>query len=222
MATKPKRVTYNDAVDDNADYLVPLQYDTNQSLPSRPKSSRKAPPPRRRPTGFLDSIYFPILLVLYAGVPLSQFLIGLININQCTIRQFIPIYMILSGFFGLVFVAVGLILYMIIIKQSSSDDTTSQPMSVKILYPICILLFMSVVGWWLVGQVIVFGVKIRVELFDPTLPEYCPENLYKAAYILIFVDYIIALIAIILNIPTSMSSPSAQHNKQRPRGPTRK
>lgn len=198
MATKQKRVTYHDPVDDNADYLVPLQYDPHTLLPNPTKPTKKTSPP----TGLLGSIYFLIAILLYAGVPISQFVIGFIYINRCTIRQFISIYMILSGFFGIAFVIVGVIIYIKINKHASSsssyDDPESKSRIIKILTPIFILLFLFVIGWFIAGQVIVFEVKLSVEFFDPVLPEYCHGNLYKPAYILIFVDYLIILIDIII------------------------
>ena len=57
------------------------------------------------------------------------------------------------------------------------------------------------------GQVFIFEVKLRVEFFDSTLPEYCHKNLYKAAYIIIFIDYLIFLLAIILNVLSYVAPP---------------
>jgi hypothetical protein len=223
MATKPKRVTYNDPADDNADYLVPLQYDANPSLPNRKKSSKKPPPPL--PGGVFGSIFLPITLLFYAGVPIAQFVIGLIYIGQCTVRQFVSIYMILSGFFGIAFVIVGLIIHLKIVKQASSasssyDVPKSKPTSVKILIPIFIILLLFVIAWFFVGQVVVFEIKLRVEFFDPVLPEYCHGNLYKAAYILIFIDYLIFPINIIL-IVISGRSPPKEDNTRKTKRPTR-
>jgi uncharacterized membrane protein len=214
MATKPKRVTYNDPVDDNADYLVPLQDDPHSVVPPRLKSSKKpAPSP-----GKFGSINFLITILLYAGVPISQFVIGLIYINRCTIQQFISTYMILSGLFGIAFVIVSLIIYKKVNEQTSSsyDNSRGKPMSLKILIPIFVLLLLFVIAWFFAGQVVVFQVKTRVEFFDSTLPEYCHGNLYKAAYILIFVDYLIFLIAIILYILSGMSSPDEAKKTKRP------
>lgn len=221
MATKQKRVTYDDPVDDNDDYLAPLHYDPHALLPNPTKPSKKPTPP----TGVFGSINLPVTLLLYAGVPISQFVIGLVYAGQCTIRQFIYIYMILSGIFGIAFVIVGLIIYMKTIKQSSSsssyDDPNSKPKSLKILIPIFIILLLFVIGWFFAGQVIVFEVKLSVEFFDPVLPEYCHGNLYKAAYILIFVDYIIFPIAIILNVLSYMAPPPENNNTKNTARPTR-
>jgi hypothetical protein len=217
MASKSKKVTYKDQSEDNADYLVPLQYDLNPTLPIRTKPPEKLP----GPSGLLGSIYLPISLILYAGVPLSQFVIGFIYIGRCTIRQFISIYMILSGAFGIAFVVVGFIIYMQIRKQSSSsyDRGKSNPLILRVLIPIFILLLLFVIAWFIAGHVIVFEVKLRVELFDPDLPEYCHGNLYKPAYILIFVDYLIFLIIILLFVVSLVAKPNdnnATKNKKRP------
>lgn len=202
MATKPKRVTYDDAIDDNADYLVPLQEEPQPSRSTRPKSSEKVnslPPPG----GVYGSLYYLISVLLYAGVPIAQFVIGLIYINRCTVQQFIPIYMILSGIFGIAFFIVGLVIYKTVIQDLSSSTylgTRRRPAAMRYLHPIFILLLLFVIGWWIAGQVVVFQVKLRVDLINVDLPEYCHVHLYKAAYILIFVDYLLAFIVIILMI----------------------
>jgi len=218
MASKPKRVTYNDPIDDNADYLVPLQYDPNTSIPKRTKPTKKSPSPP--PSGVFGSIFLPITLLLYVGVAISQFVIGFVYIGRCTIREFIAIYMILSGFCGIAFVIVGLIIYMKVVKQASSDNPRSKPTIVKVLIPIFVLLLLFVIAWFFAGQVLVFEVKLRVELFDPVLPEYCHPILYKAAYVLIFVDYLIFLIGIILNVLSCMS-PAGNDNNKKTKRPTR-
>jgi len=82
---------------------VPLQDFSNRPQVLKPV----APKP---PTGVFASIFFLITLLLYGGVPISQFVIGLIYVNQCTVRQFISIYMILSGIFGIAFVVVDLLI----------------------------------------------------------------------------------------------------------------
>ena len=223
MAAKPKKVTYNDPIDDNADYLVPLQEDPHSAAPPRPKTSkRSAPPP-----GWLASIYFLITMLLYAGVPISQFVIGLIYINRCTIQQFISTYMILSGIFGIAFVIVGIIIYKKVNEEASASSSyghsIGRPKSLKFLIPILVVLFLFTIAWFITGQVVVFEVKLRVEFFDSTLPEYCHGNLYKPAYILIFVDYLLFLISAILFALSRMSPVEEEKKKtKRPTRPPRK
>lgn len=201
MASKIKKVTYKHPIDENADYLVPLQYEYNSSLPiqSRLAEPISLPPPN----GFFSSTYFPISLLLYVGIPISQLVIGFIYVGQCPVQYLIDIWMIVSGIFGILFVIIGVIIYIKITKQSS----LSYPSILRILIPCFILLFLFTVAWFFAGQVFVFEVKLRVEFFDPTLPEYCHGNLYKAAYIIIFIDYIIFLLAIILNVLSYVAPP---------------
>ncbi|CAF3119699.1 unnamed protein product [Rotaria sp. Silwood2] len=222
MSTKTKKVTYKNPTDENVDYLVPLQYDPDPSLSNRTKSSEKSS--RKPPVGYYGSIYFLISILLYAGVPISQFIIGFIYIGRCTIRQFIFVYMILSGAFGIAFVAVGVIIYLQTSRRSSSsyDSSKSNSMILKILIPIFIVLFLFVIGWFIAGQVIVFEVKTHVELFDPDLPEYCHGNLYKAAYVLIFVDYLIILFVAIFGALSCVSPPDeTKKTKPKPKRPIR-
>jgi hypothetical protein len=78
------------------------------------------------------------------------------------------------------------------------------------------VIFLFIVAWFFAGQVFVFQVKLRVEFFDSTLPEYCHGNLYKAAYILIFIDYLIFLLAIILNVLSYVAPPDDDQEKPQP------
>lgn len=196
MSTKTKRVTYEAPEEDNADYLVPLQYDLRAT---RMPSTRKA----STPASYLGSIYQLVALLLYIGVPVSQLVIGSIYVGQCTVQPFIPIYMILTGIFGILYVVFGLLLFWQLRRQASlasyADAQKSASMA-KLLKSIFIFLFLINIGWFITGQVIVFQVKLRVELNYPTLPEYCHATLYKAAYVLLFVTYLLALIVLILFI----------------------
>ena len=196
MSTKTKRVTYEDPEEDNADYLVPLQYDLRST---RVPASRKA----STPASYFGSIYQLVALLLYLGVPVSQLVIGSIYVGQCTVQPFIPIYMILTGIFGILYVLVGLLLFWQLRRQASLASYADAQKSAsigKLFKPIFIFLFLINIGWFITGQVIVLQVKFRVELNYPTLPEYCHATLYKAAYVLLFVTYLLVLIVVILII----------------------
>ena len=194
MAAISKKVTYQDPADDNADYLVPLQYDLRSDRATTPRKSRS-------PTSYFGSIYQLVALLLFLGVAVPQLVIGSIYVGQCTVQPFIPIYMILSGIFGILFVVLGLLLFWQLRRQAalvSYADVQKSASKVRTLKSLFIVLFIAVIGWFITGQVIVFEVKIRVELNYPTLPEYCQATLYKAAYVLLFVTHLLILITGIL------------------------
>lgn len=205
MSTKSKRVTYQESIDENTDYLVPLRYDHAPSNPTQLKVledivSLPSPPSN----GFFASIYLPISLLLYVGIPISQLAIGLIYIGQCPVQDLIVVWMIVSGVAGILFVLLGLIIHVRVRRReiflSSYDESQSYPILLRILLPSFLILFLFIIAWFFAGQVFVFEVKLHVEFFDPTLPDYCHGSLYKAAYILIFIDYLIFLLALILNV----------------------
>ncbi|CAF0929679.1 unnamed protein product [Rotaria sordida] len=219
MSSKSKKVTYKHPIDENTDYLVPLKSDYNLSIPIKVKFSETTSlPPPLPPTsnGFFSSIYFVISLLIYVTIPITQFVIGLIYIGQCPVQQMIVVWMIASGISGILLAIIGIIIHIKVRKQSSPsspyDDHQSYPLIIRILMPIFILILLFIVVWFFVGQVYVFEVKLRVEFFDPTLPEYCHENLYKAAYILIFIDYLIFLLVIILNVLSYVAPPDENHS----------
>ena len=205
MSTKSKRVTYQQSIDENTDYLVPLRYDPTPSNPTQLKVLEDIVSlPSLPSNGFFASIYLPISLLLYVGIPISQLVIGLIYIGQCPVQDLIVVWMIVSGVAGILFVLLGLIIHVRVRRReifiSSYDESQSYPILLRILIPTFLILFLFIIAWFFAGQVFVFEVKLRVEFFDPTLPDYCHGNLYKAAYILIFIDYLIFLLALILNV----------------------
>ena len=212
MSSTSKQVTYRDPANDPMDYLVPLQYDLRTARAKKSLIARS----------FFGSFYLLSLLILYFPVPVTQLVIGSIYVGQCTVRQFIPIYMILSGIVGIALVIVGLALIYQIHKQATlyyDDLVASNPMGIRILKPVFISLFLFTIGWFIAGQVLVFEVKLRVALIYPMLPEYCQEKLYKAAYILIFVDYLILLIAVILAILNRITSSGNASDRKKKTGP---
>lgn len=190
MSSKSKKVTY----EESTEYLEPLRNDLAPPPPRRPPKPKKP----SIPISYYASIYFLISLLFFLGVPITQFIIGIIYVGQCPFRQFLPIYMILSGAFGIAFVAVGVIIYVQWRRFTYSYERPSA--FVRALKPILIFLFLFVLGWWITGHVLVFEIKTRVDLTFPVLPEYCQVHLYKAAYVLVFIDYIVLTVAIILAI----------------------
>ncbi|CAF2550529.1 unnamed protein product [Rotaria sp. Silwood2] len=225
MSSKSKRVTYKHPIDENTDYLVPLKSDYNMSMPIKIKFSENtsSPPPLPpTPNGFFSSIYFVISLLVYVTIPITQLVIGLIYIGKCPVQEMIVVWMIVSGIFGILLAIIGIIIHVKVRKQPLSlspyDDHQSYPLIIRILMPMFILILLFIVVWFFVGQVFIFEVKLRVEFFDPTLPEYCHGNLYKSAYILIFIDYLIFLLVIILNVLSYVAPPdendSNNHEKK--------
>jgi hypothetical protein len=216
MSSNNKKVTYKHPIDENADYLVPLQYDYNSSIPIQSKLSENISSSSPVPSGFFGSTYLPISLLIYVGIPISQLIIGLIYIGQCPVQQLIVVWMIVSGGFGILFVIIGVFIHIKIRKQSlllsPYDSSQSYSLIIRILIPTFIVIFLFIVAWFFAGQVFIFEVKLRVEFFDSTLPEYCHGNLYKSAYILIFIDYLIFLLAIILNILNYVAPPDDHDN----------
>ncbi|CAF1537490.1 unnamed protein product [Adineta ricciae] len=213
MSSQSKKVTYKNPIDENTDYLVPLQYEYKTSLPIQSRYSENVTSsPSPPPSGLFSSIYFPVSLLLYVGIPISQMVIGFVYVGQCPVQELIVAWMIVSGIFGILLVVVGLIIHTQIRKQSSSH---SNLLLLQLLIPFFFIILLFIIAWFFAGQVFVFRVKLRVELFDATLPDYCHANLYKSAYILIFIDYLIFLLAIILNV-LSFVAPPDDTVKKRP------
>ncbi|CAF1313604.1 unnamed protein product [Rotaria magnacalcarata] len=225
MSSKSGKVSYQYPTDKNTDYLIPLKSDCNSLIPTKlqlPENTVSSDPPR--PNGFFTSMYFPISLAIYITIPMTQLIVGLVYVGQCPVQQMIVVWMVVSGFFGISLAVIGMIIHTKSRKQSLSlspyDDHQLYPLIIRVLIPAFILILLFTIIWFFVGQVLIFEVKLRVEFFDPSLPEYCHANLYKTAYILIFINYLIFLLVIILNVlsyvaPPDESDSSKSHEKNK-------
>lgn len=196
--TTTKKVTYKHPINDHADYLVPLKSEYPRLKPVETRVVRKSSPP----SGLFGSIYFPISLVIYLPIVIFQLIIGLIYVNQCPVQYLIDVWMIISGIFGIILIAIGIFIH-VKLRQNSSPS-----LILRILVPCFLLLFLFIIAWFFAGQVFVFEVKTYVAFFDSTLPEYCHGTLYRSAYVLIFIDYLILLLGIILNILSCIAVPN--------------
>ena len=146
MSTKNKKVTYKHRIDENTDYLVPLQYDCNSSIPMQSKLSEIPSP--HPPSGFFASIYFPISLLLYVGVPISQLVIGFVYLGQCPVQQLIIIWMIVSGIAGILLAIIGLIIHMKFREPSFYNNPRFYPSIIRILLPMFLLILLFIIAWF--------------------------------------------------------------------------
>lgn len=193
-----KKVTYGQSADENADYLVPLQYEYPSSKAIESGIHSHSPPSN----GLFSSINLPASLLLYLPIAICQLIIGFVYIDKCPVQYLIDVWMIVSGVFGILLVILGVFIHIKVRKSSNP----------QIFIACFLLIFLFIVVWFFAGQVFVFEVKTYVEFFDPTLPEYCHGVLYRAAYIIIFIDYLILLLAIILNVLSYVAPPDDHPN----------
>lgn len=187
--TKLKKVRYETAIDDNNDYLVPLQYD-ERIVPLT--SSSNSPSVW---TSALTSINLPISLFFLVGIGLCQLIMGLVYFGQCSVQPLIIVWMIVSGCSSIIIFLLSVFLHF---RLKQTQHSFSIDILLILFNFIALVLFF--IGWFFAGQVFVFEVKLRVEFFDRSLPEYCNSTLYKGAYISIFIEYLIILFVIILNL----------------------
>ncbi len=43
-----------------------------------------------------------VVLLLYSGLPIAMLVIGILNIDECTIDKKIPVWLIIYGVFGII------------------------------------------------------------------------------------------------------------------------
>lgn len=121
--------------------------------------------------------------------------------NQCPIQQMIGPFLITHGAVTVLFA------FMIILAMIDArvvyvrGDKRKARLAMFIIFFIIVLLNIFFFAWFIAGNVWVFGAKTNgVQGTDSTLSTYCQPDLYRAAFVLIIVRYIIIPIIIIIGM----------------------
>lgn len=127
---------------------------------------------------------------------------GIQYLGQCPIQPNINIYMIVHASTTLLVVAIATIgvldtCYMDSRSEDSSNKTLARHIIVIVVILSLILLLFNL-AWLITGSVWIFGAKSNgVQGSDPTATTtYCQSDLYRAAFILIILNYIFHIVII--------------------------
>jgi hypothetical protein len=124
-------------------------------------------------------------------------------LGQCPIQPMINIYMIVHASVTLLLILLALI-GVIIVRciYSNSDDDNNQINGrhlIVILVILTLVLFLFSFAWLVTGSVWIFSAKTNgVQGSNPNAAKYCQSDLYRAAFVLIIVNYIVHTIIILL------------------------
>jgi hypothetical protein len=94
----------------------------------------------------------------------------------------------------------GVITARCIYSPAGANNTNTTAHHLVLIIAFLTLIVMSFSFAWLVtGSVWVFGAKSSVQGSDPTITTtYCPSDLYRAAFLLIIVNYVVHVVVILL------------------------
>ena len=123
-------------------------------------------------------------------------------LGQCTIQPMINTYMIVHASVTLLLMLiaiVGVIVARLIYPRYGDEKKTVVG---RILFTVIVLtfvLFLFSVAWLITGSVWVFGAKSNVQGSDSSnTATYCQSDLYRAAFVLIIINYIVHGIIVVI------------------------
>ena len=125
-------------------------------------------------------------------------------LGQCPIQPLIIIYMIVHAVTALLVMMVSLIgviaVHCIYFRTKDYYKKMFARYLIVIVVIITIILFLFNLSWLIAGSVWIFGAKTHgVQGSDPTTTAtYCQSELYRAAFVLIIVNYIFHIFMIML------------------------
>jgi len=128
---------------------------------------------------------FSVFILLLLVVPILMIVYGSINLNNCSVQRFIPIWLIVAGVFSIIQQLLQLLNYWN--KRNTPEEEqeankTSQAGST--------LLGCFNIAWFICGNVWVFGAYSDVIFTDPTSSDYCHQTTFYLAFWSIIVAYI--------------------------------
>jgi len=141
---------------------------------------------RRVVLWIVSTVLFLVLLGLCSFVPLLMVIIGSIYAHDCPAQNFIPIYLIVGGVVGLVKIFSSLYYRWKYWKKGNPRPETMNPS------PLDGLLNLFLLGWFIAGCVIVFGIYTP-EFNDNLAANYCHYVVYWFAFIVLVMELIFLL-----------------------------
>lgn len=134
-------------------------------------------------------------LILCISIPIACIVIGAMNLHNCTIERYIPIYLIVSGSFGLVKAIISTICT---IKNKTSEDHEDDGQAQNKTNPVEQIINIFLFAWFIAGSVWVYSIYGKVNYDDETSILYCDKTAYLFTFILITITYALAALSLLL------------------------
>merc|ERR1712002_1161541 len=129
---------------------------------------------------------FSVFVLLLLVVPILFIVYGSINLGNCTIQRFIPIWLIVAGVFSIIQQLLQLLNYWNKRNTPEEEQEANKPSQAG-----STLLGCFNIAWFIAGNVWVFGAYSDVVTDDPSSVNYCHQTTYYLACWSIIVAYII-------------------------------
>jgi len=128
-----------------------------------------------------------ISVVICLALPIASICIGSIYLDDCPRERYIPIFLIVSGVFG-VLRALSTSIHSIRNRDKEENEKKANPFDGLVG---CFLF-----AWFIAGSVWVYRVHNDYQSDDPTQEDYCDKTLYLYAFWTLTVGYIFMALGI--------------------------
>jgi hypothetical protein len=153
-------------------------------------------------SNIFETLIITILLIIYSALPLVQLIIGIINQKSCPIQPLLPIWLCVSGTFGICIAILKVIGNIIIFikKRKVIDNINTDDQAIK--SPICLsiisfLLFLFLLIWFFIGKYLVLTIYNQIDYTNNNSSNYCNKFTYLLAFWSILItDLFIAIFSI--------------------------
>jgi len=172
--------------------LNPPTYDSifGKIKAERDKTSDNSEFVRKSFSIMAKSIGFTILLACFLIIPIAMIVIGALNLGNCDVQRFIPIWMVVSGCTSGLMQLFNIFKSLHYCKQNDHEsiDESDQGSSADSLNG---LLGCFNFAWFITGNIWVFGVYQKVDLQNKYSSDYCDYLVYTFSFWVIVCSYII-------------------------------
>lgn len=131
-----------------------------------------------------------IIIIFLLALPISMIVIGIIYLHECPREPYIPIYLVVSGCFGLVKNLLNLIQSWV----NGCGGHGSKEQDVK-TNPLAVILSWFLLAWFITGSVWIYRIYNDFEPHDTTSTAYCNSTLYLYSFWITTVTYAFTALA---------------------------
>jgi len=135
----------------------------------------------------VNTIGFTVGLALTFGLWIAMIVIGAIYLKGCTLNEYIPIWLIVTGCFGLM-KNISSLIHQITNMKNNEKDKNAETTSLDCLTGIFLF------AWFIAGNVWVYTAYSKFTTDDELADTFCHKHVYWTSFWVITVTYICFLV----------------------------
>jgi hypothetical protein len=142
-----------------------------------------------------DTFGFTILLAVLVAVPVSMIVFGAMYLNDCPRQRYIPIYLLVTGCFGVARLTVDILQR--ICSAICYEKAKKTPKCLrKLNHALNTVVGCFLMAWFIAGNVWIFSIYRDFEPDHSSSSKYCARTLYYYAFWVTMATYILMAFSI--------------------------